>query len=78
MNLSYGQAPLTELPKRTSILTVASQIVERVFGFGEDEQRHPRVFEDLLLVQHLPKLLQFRLDFAFPSARAWRTSMSRC
>jgi hypothetical protein len=64
MDLRAREAPLAELAERTPVLAVAGEVVERVLVLCEDEELHPRVAEDLLLIEHLLQLDELRLDLA--------------
>ena len=52
VDLRDGEAPLAELSERTPVPAIADEVVERVLVFGEHEQLHAPVAEDVLLVQH--------------------------
>src|SRR5690606_5928275 len=64
VDLRHRETPLAELAERAAIASVAREIVQGVLVLGEDEQLHPRVLEDVLLVQDLAELLQLRFDLA--------------
>ena len=48
VNLGEGQPPLAQLAERAAFPSVASEVIERVLVFGEDEQLHLRIGEDAL------------------------------
>src|SRR5579883_2615804 len=50
MNLGHRKTPLAKLAERPPVPAIAGEVVECVLVLGEDEELHPPVLEDVLLI----------------------------
>ena len=65
VNLRHGESPFAQFAEWPTVFAVATEEIERVLVFGEDEQLHLRVFEDTVLLDEFPQPDEFCFDLLF-------------